>query len=1322
MRLPARRRNRGAWQPCQRRGRARARRAPCRARDARRARAPHSGKRSRDPSAATSGPYNASLSLDSNMQRLWRTLEVLAWAVFFLTAAAMLFLRYVALPQIERLRPEIVSRVSDVVGRRVGIGGIEARWLGLRPQINFTDVRIYDADGHEALVLPMIENILSWRSLARGRLTVHAVRIDEPRLTARRDAQGALYIAGIRLVATPGERGFSDWLFDQREIDVRNAQIEWRDEQRGAPPLVLSALNLRIDNQGAQHAASLTARLPESIGSTVELRAQLTSGDVDDRRAWNGRIYAETGTTDLAAGRVWLDYPADLERGQGALRAWATITDGELREATADLALTDVRAKLAPDLPTFALAGLAGRLHGRQNGDTYQLSAKALKLVPQNAPALPPVEFELAWSAAGGVVSANTLELVPLAHLGEALPLPAELRRVTRELEPRGQLAELRYEWQGPLAAPTRYRGATRFTDLAIKPREAVPGFSHLAGRAEVSDAGGRISLDAHGAELELPRVFPQPRLAFDALAGEASWRRDGARLQVEIPSLTFTNGDVSGNAFGSYARDGEGPGRIDLSAVLARADARSLPRYLPLGALMGEKTREWLIRAIVAGQASDVRLRLQGDLRQFPFVDPKQGDFRVSARVRNGLLDYTSGWPRVEAIDAELLFERNRMDIVGTSATTLGARLRDVHVSIAELGAKTSPVRISGAADGPTSEFFRFLSESPLRSSAGRFTDSMSASGNGRLQLKLELPLANLGATRIAGEYELDSNDIVLTRTLPPFEKTQGRVSFTESTVALRDVRASVFGGTVAIGGGTRAAGGLEFVARGDAQPAQLESFIDARLRRHLSGSASYVATVNMRDGLQRVLVESSLRGVASALPAPLDKPAGDALPLRVEYTPAEGGVRDRIAVSLGRLAAADIRRRRGGEGMELQRAALAFSPPTQPLRLPEQGLLVYGSAAAADLDRWRALFAGSGGGGGGVPTAVELRLARADLLGKRVHNLAVRASAGADGWSAVVDADELAGQVDYRTEGGARLVARLLHLAVPEATGDGDMAARKASDLPALDIVAERFSVRGKPLGRLELHAAPEGDDWRIDKLTLASPDAKIEASGRWRGGAASGSELKFTLNATDAGKFLGRVGYPDMVLGGKASLAGSLGWAGELPTLDYPSLSGDLKLSAEDGQFLEIEPGLGKLISLMNLQALPRRIALDFRDVFSKGFRFDRIDAVSRVEQGTMQLKQFHMAGPAAEVAMSGRVGLADETQALKVRVVPSLGGTASTAVAIVNPVAGVAAAIAQKVLKNPLGQIFSHEFDVSGSWTDPKVTKIIIEPTPNQAATP
>jgi uncharacterized protein YhdP len=419
--------------------------------------------------------------------------------------------------------------------------------------------------------------------------------------------------------------------------------------------------------------------------------------------------------------------------------------------------------------------------------------------------------------------------------------------------------------------------------------------------------------------------------------------------------------------------------------------------------------------------------------------------------------------------------------------------------------------------------------------------------------------------------------------------------------------------------------------------------------------------------------------------------------------------------------VAAAEILRRREGEEMRVQRAAFLLTPAGQSVRLPERpGVLVYGSTAALDADRWRAAL---GPGAGTLPATMELKVGRFDIHGKRIHNLALRGSSDTNGWSAVVDADEVAGQLSYSAEGNGRLVARLLHFTVPRTVSDAAAGSTaKPGELPALDFSAERFNLRGKQLGKVEFAAQRDGEDWFIEKLSMANPDATLTASGRWRGGAAPGSELDFTLEAADVGKFLARVGYPNAVLGGKAELAGSVRWAGEPMALDYSSLSGDLKLGAEDGQFLEIDPGVGKLISLMNLQALPRRIALDFRDVFSKGFRFDRIDAVSRVERGTLQLSEFRMVGPAADVAMSGKVDLAHETQDLKLRVVPSLGGTASTAVAIVNPVAGVAAAIAQRVLKNPLGQIFAHEFEVRGGWTDPKVVKLNAAPTPNEATTP
>jgi uncharacterized protein YhdP len=130
-------------------------------------------------------------------------------------------------------------------------------------------------------------------------------------------------------------------------------------------------------------------------------------------------------------------------------------------------------------------------------------------------------------------------------------------------------------------------------------------------------------------------------------------------------------------------------------------------------------------------------------------------------------------------------------------------------------------------------------------------------------------------------------------------------------------------------------------------------------------------------------------------------------------------------------------------------------------------------------------------------------------------------------------------------------------------------------------------------------------------------------------------------------------------------------------------------------------------------MNLQSLPRRIALDFRDVFSKGFEFERISSVANIQHGVMAVKEFRMRGSAAQVDMTGEVDLARETQNLRVRVVPSLGDSASTVIALVNPLLAIPAAIAQKILKDPLGHIFSFAYSVTGSWSDPKVAKLGIE---------
>ena len=156
------------------------------------------------------------------------------------------------------------------------------------------------------------------------------------------------------------------------------------------------------------------------------------------------------------------------------------------------------------------------------------------------------------------------------------------------------------------------------------------------------------------------------------------------------------------------------------------------------------------------------------------------------------------------------------------------------------------------------------------------------------------------------------------------------------------------------------------------------------------------------------------------------------------------------------------------------------------------------------------------------------------------------------------------------------------------------------------------------------------------------------------------------------------------------------GSRSWAGSPSDMEI-TLTGNLVLEAAKGQFVKLEPGIGKLFGILSLQALPRRISLDFRDVFSEGFAFDEIVGAVKINRGIASTDKFRIEGPAARVFMSGEVDLARETQKLRVRISPHVSDTFSLAGALVGgPIAGLAAYLAQKVLKDPLDQMVSYEY--------------------------
>jgi uncharacterized protein (TIGR02099 family) len=1259
------------------------------------------------------------------------TWRALAWSVVAAALASAFFvlgLRYWFLPNIEAYREDIAQAVSRAANLRITIGSISADWDGIRPHLKLGDVTVYDEAGRRALDLSHVESTLSWRSLATRTLHFHALDIYRPHLEVRRDAQGVYSVAGIRLKTEDRTRGgFTEWLLQQRDVEVHDAAVVWTDELRGAPALTLSGVALQLVNRGDRHRFGMRAVPPAALASPLDVRGDVRGESLQVLSEWNGALFLQLDHVDLAAWSPWIDIPIEVTRGAGAVRSWLTFSHDALSEIVADVRLSALRTRLRKDLPQLDLDHVSGRLAWKELRDGFELSAAKLALSGA-ATKLDPADFRvrLTTDRSGvdhGEANADALDLAPLVMLADRLPLAEGFRAQLVAHDPRGRLNDVAVKWTGEWAQPQSYSVRGAFAGLAFNRRDRIPGVSGLTGAIDGTEKGGTLALVSHETALDMPAVFKAP-LTFDTLAGQVAWSRTRERLDVKVNNVAFVNADAAGTLSGTYNTVPQGKGEVDLTGMLTRADARGVARYIPLTIT---RIRPWLERAFLAGRSNDVRFHMKGRLEDFPYPQDKRGVFHVTAKVTGGILDYAERWPRIDNIEGEFEFRGARMTIAARQGTVNGVKLSKVYAEIPDLKAIPEMLTVSGEAEGATSEFLSFIAKSPVSEMIERFTDGMQAQGPGRLALKLTLPLGDLQSTQLAGSFQFFNNNITIERDLPALEQASGRIDFTESSVRTPGLNGTFLGGPVTISGESQRDSTLRATLTGRASADNVRKAGGPAWMQHLKGAADWRGTLTLRKKVPHLVIESNLKGIASSLPAPFSKTAGESVALRIERR-STGAQTDRVSVAYGDIVKAELARRSDGKEARVERGVVRFGPG-EIGELERPGVWVRGTVNRLDFDDWLAFNRGRESAGGFAFAGADVKFGELDFFGRHFSNLGLAMTPQAGAMHLVLTGRDIEGTATWRGEGKGRLSARLKKLVLPAAEvkpappGGGVPASaqpEKSPELPAVDMVVEQFHSGVKQLGRLELTAVPQDRGWKIEKLKLANADAVLTADGLWQGWLTEPrTQMNVRMDVTDIGKTLTRWGYPAGVRRGTAKIEGQLSWAGNPQDFDYPTLAGKLVVDAANGQFVKLDPGIAKLLGILSLQALPRRITLDFRDVFSEGFHFDTISGTLQVERGIMHTENFRIQGASARVVMAGDVDLARETQKLRVRVTPHLSESVSIAGALIGgPVAGAAMFLAQKILRDPIENFVSFEYNVAGSWSEPLVGKV--ERTPPAVA--
>ncbi len=911
------------------------------------------------------------------------------------------------------------------------------------------------------------------------------------------------------------------------------------------------------------------------------------------------------------------------------------------------------------------------------------------------------------------------------------------------------------------------------------------PGVRQADLEIQASEKGGEAHVSMANGALDLPGVLDEPVLPLDRLNIQLGWRLGATEagtapsVSVQIKQAQFGNADLQAEFRGSWSTGSATarspgprfPGALDIDGTLSQVVGTRVARYLPLG--VGPNSRHYVEYAVRAGRVPQATFHVKGDLDQFPFAharNAQEGEFSIVAQVEDATLAYVPSrpatdtqpafvtpWLPLEELGGELRFDRVSMEIRNAKGRIQGIKFSNLQGGIKSLE-DHSVMQLEAAGRGTTADLLRFINSSPVAGWTGNSLALASGGGNADLKLSMALPLSRIETSTVRGSVTLGGGELRLRPDVPLLSATRGRIDFTQKGFSIVGGAARMLGGEFSIDGGPQPDGSTRFTGQGIATAEGLRRGNDAlgpvlaRLATSFTGQTPYRMTLGMMRGKTDLLVTSNLVGLASDLPAPFQKTADASLPLRYQVSPlADAGaaaLRDTMRLDLTGLLQTQFVRDVSGETPRVLRGGIGV---LEPAPQPVTGVAAALNLPHVNLDPWERLFdstkvlpaggaaPGDAAGGGYFPTTIALRAQELQWGRRRLSRLVAGLSQEGPLWRVNVDAEQVSGYIEYRSPRAAagsagRVYARLARLSLPrdELADVESLLDPVAVSVPALDIVVEDFMLRGKSLGRMEMEAVNRGSgegrpeaqvarEWRLTKLSLTTPEARLSASGNWAAlgagsgaAAASGSRrvvLNFKLELDDSGALLDRLGYGKVLRGGKGAMGGQLAWVGSPLSLDFPSLSGQVNLAMASGQFLKADPGVGRLLGVLSLQSLPRRFLLDFRDVFQQGFAFDDISGDLQIAQGVAKTNNLRMRGVQAAVLMEGHADIAQETQDLRVVVVPELNaGTASLAYAAINPALGLGSFLAQALLRKPLMAANTREFHVTGPWMDPKVEKI------------
>jgi uncharacterized protein (TIGR02099 family) len=1244
----------------------------------------------------------------------WRAAAVAIIVAGFTVGAARLLLPAIG----AQLRPQLQSWLSEQLGMPVEVAGLRLAWVGTGPALRLEGVRVQGADAAPGAIElgRIVARLDLLASLLHGRLQPGWLQFRGSRLILQRAADGRLRLPGSSRTGAPTADLRPDvvaaWIGKLPRAELVDGELTILDPTLPGGRDTIRDIAAALDYGSDAFRVGVDLQLPERYGNRLRLLLQSPGGDPVDPLSWplSAYLVADGLEAPAIASQMQSSLPAQEPVN---LRLWARAASGKLLSAHG----------IAAD----PIGGVGVRFQLEPTASGWTLRADQLHEQPMPAPAplgslAADLDLEAGKPSALRLVGRD-LALDALSKLAARLPLDSPLAAMLVGLQPQGLAKTVELSWTDSSGTyPDRLQFSLLGEGLALRAYDRFPGISGMDLRVEGSEQNASAVLGGDRVILDFPRLFRAPLPAI-SVNGAFDLRREGQQWSLASSDLRLRNTDIDAHAR-AYAQ-GSGaqpPQLLDLQLSFGDLPLARARHYFPVG-IMKPRLLRWLDDALVAGRVPAGVLLFRGDPADFPFARA-QGTFLAQFGVEDAILDYHPLWPRAEELVGELNFTGTGFHGVARAAHLVGAEAHSATLGVDRFRDPELSLQLQSRSG--VEPLRSFIDASPLSPTLGRTLADLNASGPASLMFGLKLPLKKARDFAIDGVLKLEGarisapqREFALTEMRGPLRFTRNRLDSNGVDARWRDLPVRL----TAEGENREQGFNGVFEMRGESDLVALAGVSLGPISGRISGASPWLVRARLASGETPVLeLESDLQGVKVDLPAPLGKAATERRPLSLRIAE-QVAQRSQLDLRLSGVGQASAIVSGSPRSPELLAASVRFGEgAAEPV--PESGLTITGRLPALTPEHWLALVPD------GLPTTEsKLPLRRLDLAVDELRwgsleLAAVRFAADPERWRVQIDDQWIRGWAsgDFRG-GGVQAELDRLWLS-PALTAGQKERPPDPRRLPALQVAVADLRFQDARLGRAALSTKPNATGLLITDLTLSGRHHQLTADGGWAvSGERSSSRLSGELVTTDSGKLVQELGLRTSIDGAPGRITFDLAWPGAISSPDLGQLAGRLDVALTSGKLKQLDPGVGRVFGLVNLNELGRRLALDFRDIREKGFYFHAITGEFLVADGNAYSQNVRVTGPAARIAINGRVGLVAHDYDQRVFVTPELGSALPIAGAIAGgPVVGAALLIAGQLLKPGIDRVSRVEYRITGPWESPLIEPVLAEAAPGLQSAP